>query len=244
MVKQNIISKFSKKLMKLLFNKRLTLAATIVLSLTIVAGCSSVNKSSDDKTNNIQSNDKVSDSSNAQSESGDNSDTNKNNETKKSEDNSEKAILNDIKTKAQEGKIINSDYQAGTSNIQEVEEKLGKEDKSEWVADAKGNYSTYSKNNVVFGSNKGGRIFEIRSFDQRLNQISLSMVEDFFGTPPHDVTSSGEKIIGYVSGEDFKILFVFKAPSNSDNDPKLDHYSVLYPKGTVNSMASDNGREW
>ncbi|WP_315066225.1 DUF4309 domain-containing protein [uncultured Clostridium sp.] len=241
---QNIIFKFSKKLMKLVFNKKLTLVAVIVLSLTIVAGCSNVNKSSNDKTNNIQGNDKVLDSSNAQSESEDNSDTTKDNETKKSEDNSENAILNDIKTRAQDGKIINSDYQAGTSNIQEVEEKLGKEDKSEWVADAKGNYSTYSKNNVVFGSNKGGRIFEIRSFDQRLNQISLSMVEDFFGTPPHDVTSDGEKIIGYVSGEDFKILFVFKAPSDNNSDPKLDHYSVLYPKGTVNSMASDKGREW
>ena len=235
---QNIILKFSKKIMNLVFNKKLTIVAVIVLSLTILPGCSNV------KTNNIQGNDKISDSSNAQSESEDNSDTTKNNETKKSEDNSENAILNDIKTRAQEGKIINSDYQAGTSNIQEVEEKLGKEDKSEWVADAKGNYSTYSKNNVVFGSNKGGRIFEIRSFDQRLNQISLSMVEDFFGTPPHDVTSDGEKIIGYVSGEDFKILFVFKAPSDSNSDPSLDHYSVLYPKGTVNSMASDKGREW
>ncbi|WP_297418349.1 YjgB family protein [Clostridium sp.] len=233
---------FSKKFIKLLFNKKLTLVAVILLSLTIVVGCSNSNKSSQDKSENIQGKDKVSASSNVQSESGDNSGND--NESPKSEDNSKKSILNDIKIMAQEGKIINSDFQAKSSNLQEVEEKLGKADKSEWVADAKGNYSTYSKNKVVFGSNKGGRIFEIRSFDERLDQISLSMVEDFFGTPPHDVTDNGEKIIGYVSGEDFKILFVFKAPNDSNSNPKLDHYSVLYPKGTVNSMASDPGREW
>ncbi|EKQ52973.1 MULTISPECIES: YjgB family protein [unclassified Clostridium] len=237
----NIIA-FSKKFIKLLFNKKLILVAAILLSLTIVAGCSNSNKLSKDKTENIQGKDKVSDSSNIQSESGDNSGNN--NESQKSEDNSKKTILNDIKIMAQEGKIINSDFQAKSSNLQEVEDKLGKADKSEWVADAKGNYSTYSKNKVVFGSNKGGRIFEIRSFDERLSQISLSMVEDFFGTPSHDVTYNGEKIIGYVLGEDFKILFVFKAPNDSNSNPKLDHYSVLYPKGTVNSMASDPGREW
>lgn len=229
--------------MKLLFNKKLTLFAVIILSLTIVVGCSNLNKFSNDRTDNTQGNDEGLDSSNKKLESSDNKSAS-NNETKKSGNNSEEALLNDIKNMAEEGKIINSDFQAKSSNLQEVEEKLGKADKSEWVADAKGNYSTYSKNKVVFGANKGGRIFEIRSFDDHLNQISLSMVEGFFGNPPHDVTSNGEKIIGYVSGEDFKILFVFKVPTDSNSDPKLDHYSVLYPKGTVNSMASDSGREW
>lgn len=242
---RNIIHTFSKKFLKLIFNKKLVLFSVIVFSLAIVAGCSNLNKTSADKTNSTQGNDKVLEAPDNQSESGDNAttDTN-NNETKKTGDNSENALLNDIKTLAGEGKIINSDFQAGTTNIQEVEEKLGKADKSEWVADAKGDYSTYSKNNVVFGANKGGRIFEIRSFDDRLSQISLSMVEDYFGAPAHDVTADGDKIIGYVSGADFKILFVFKAPTDSNSNPKLDHYSVLYPKGTVNSMASDPGREW
>jgi hypothetical protein len=71
--------------------------------------------------------------------------------------------------------------------------------------------------------------------------ISLSDVKDFFGQPDHDVTSNGERIIGYKSGSEFKILFVFK---DSGNDPKLDHYSVLYPSGTKNNMSGDKGREW
>ena len=67
---------------------------------------------------------------------------------------------------------------------------------------------------------------------------------NFFGTPDHNITSNGEIILGYVAGADYKILFVFKAPTNNNTDPELDHYSVLYPKGTVNSMAGDPGREW
>lgn len=225
-------------------NKKLTLIIAITLSLTFMVGCSNSSKSSNDPTTNSQANSETS-SSTVQSESEQNKTVNDNktindNETKNNED----PLLNDIKTLAQEGKIINSEFADKSSNISDVEGKLGKADKSEWVTDAKGNYSTYSKYNAVFGSNKGGTIFEVRSFDSRLNKISLSMVEKYFGTPAHDVTTNGEKIIGYVAGEEFKVLFVFKAPKDSNDDPKLDHYSVLYPKGTVNSMASDSGREW
>ncbi|AGX42923.1 YjgB family protein [Clostridium saccharobutylicum] len=225
-------------------NKKLTLIIAITLSLTFMAGCSNSSKSSDDPTNSSQVNSETS-SSTIQSQSEENKTVSDNktvndNETKNNED----PLLNDIKTLAQEGKIINSEFADKSSNISDAEGKLGKADKSEWVTDAKGNYSTYSKYNVVFGSNKGGRIFEVRSFDSRLNKISLSMVKKYFGTPAHDVTANGEEIIGYVAGQEFKILFVFKVPKDSNDDPKLDHYSVLYPKGTVNSMASDPGREW
>lgn len=230
--------------MKLLFNKKLSLFTGIVFSLIIIAGCSNMNKSSNDKTNNnTQSNNEVKDSPNEQSESTTKT-NNDSDETIKNEENSNAPLIKNIKTLAGNGKIINSDFAAKSSNLQDVEGELGKPDKSEWVTEAKGNYSTYSKNNVVFGSNKGGRIFEVRSFDNRLNEISLSMVKDYFGNPSHDVTTNGEKIIGYVLGEDYKILFVFEAPKDSKDNPKLKHYSVLYPKGTVNSMASDPGREW
>lgn len=220
------------------FNKKLRLLIPIALCLTIMVGCSNSNKSSNDASNDTQTNSETSNTPD-QSKSDENK-TVSNNGTENNED----SLLKDIKALAQEGKIINSDFADKSSNIADVEGKLGKADKSEWVTEAKGNYSTYLKYNVVFGSNKGGRIFEVRSFDSRLNKISLSMVEKYFGTPDHNATSNGEKILGYVAGADYKILFVFKAPTDSNDDPKLDHYSVLYPKGTVNSMAGDSGREW
>lgn len=233
-------------LAKKLFNRKVRVLVAITLALTIMAGCSNSSKPQNDTSTNTQTSNGTSNTPN-QSDSKENKtvDNNKN-DTKNAEDssNNQDALLSEIKTLAQEGKIINSDFADKSSNISDVEGKLGKADKTEWVNDAKGNYSTYSKYNVVFGSNKGGRIFEIRSFDSSLNNVTLSMIEKYFGTPAHDATSNGEKIIGYVSNDDFKILFVFKASTDSKDDPKLDHYSVLYPKGTVNSMASDSGREW
>lgn len=40
------------------------------------------------------------------------------------------------------------------------------------------------------------------------------------------------------------ILLVFPRASNTNPDPSLDHYSILYPQGTVNNMANDSGRQW
>jgi hypothetical protein len=145
---------------------------------------------------------------------------------------------------AQQGKIINSEFAVKTTVIDDVDKKLGKPVRVDWIPEAKGNYATYSKHNLVFGFNKGSQIFEARSFDSKLKSISLSMVKKTYGTPAYDIKAKGEEIIGYTAGTEFKILLVFKEPSNSNSNPALDHYSVLYPRGTINMMADDHGREW
>ncbi|MEI4771709.1 M56 family metallopeptidase [Psychrobacillus sp. FJAT-51614] len=156
----------------------------------------------------------------------------------------QRKLLSSIMQLAKQGKIINSEFPVKTTVIEDVEKKLGKAEKVDWVPNAKGNYAVFSKYNVVFGFNKGSRIFEARSFDKKLNELSLSMVKKEFGTPDYDVKSNGEEIIGYVASSDFKILLVFPKPSNSNPDPVMDHYSVFYPKGTVNNMSNDPGRQW
>ena len=145
---------------------------------------------------------------------------------------------------AKQGKIINSEFPVKTTVIEDVEKKLGNPDKVDWVPSAKGNYAVFSKYNLVFGFNKGAQIFEARSFDKQLNELSLSMVKKVYGTPAYDVKSNGEEIIGYVASSEYKILLVFPQPSNSHPNPVMDHYSVLYPKGTFNNMSNDPGRQW
>lgn len=217
----------------------------ITLSLTVMIGCSSTKKPSNDTSNNNEIKNEVNDGqSSSTNNSSDNSSQAKDNGATSSDSNSQKAILDNIKQLAGEGKIINCDFPVKSTTLQDIEKKWGKSDKLEWIADAKGNYSTYSKNNVVFGTNKGDQVFEVRSFDSQLKQITLSAVKDYFGTPDHDVKYDGEEIIGYVCGNEYKILFVFKEPTDSNSNPQLDHYSILYPKGTVNKMADDPGREW
>ncbi|MFT8349394.1 DUF4309 domain-containing protein [Clostridium saccharoperbutylacetonicum] len=221
-----------------IFNKKLSLLIIMALCSIIISGCSNSNKSVNDTKDNTQTNNETSNTTDQSK-----TEENKTEDSSKTENNQD-SILKNIKTLAEEGKIINSDFADKSYNISDVEKKLGKADTAEWVTDAKGYYSTYSKYKVVFGSNKGGRIFEIRSFDSSLDNISLSNVEKYFGSPNHNVTVNNEKILGYVAGTDYKILFVFKVDADSKEDPKLDHYSVLYPQGTVNSMAGDSGREW
>ncbi|MFL0267469.1 M56 family metallopeptidase [Candidatus Clostridium radicumherbarum] len=153
-------------------------------------------------------------------------------------------ILSNIMLLGKQGKVINSDFLVKINNIEDVEKEWGKADKTDWVAAAKGSYATYKSYNIVFGLNKGNQIFEIRTYDNILRSITLSKTKAVLGTPAYDAKSNSEEIIGYVASPDFKIEMVFPAPSKNNPDPVMDHYNVLYPAGTVNSMSNDPGRQW
>lgn len=96
----------------------------------------------------------------------------------------------------------------------------------------------------MFGINKGEQIFEIRSYDSRLKGITLGTAKKVLGPPEYDVKNNGQEIIGYTAGTEFKVEMVFPQPTTDHPNPVIDHYNVLYPQGTVNSMADDPGREW
>ena len=219
------------------FNKKLIVWIIAVLFLVLMIGCSSTTKPSSDKANSDKGTNGVLNNSVPK-----NSENNSNNVQQ--EDNSQKMLLETINKSAVQGKVINCDFPVKYTVIGVVREKWGKPDKSEWIPQAKGMYDTYSKHNVVFGYGKGDQIFEVRSFDSRLGQITLSMVKEVFGVPAYDVKYNGEEIIGYTTGKEFKILFVFPQPTKDSSDAILKHYSVLYPAGTVNMMANDPGRQW
>ena len=157
---------------------------------------------------------------------------------------SAKELLQNIKQLAEQGKVMNSVFPVKTTAMENVKSQWGEPEKTEWVAAAKGNYATYSYHAIVFGFNKGTQIFEVRSFDKQLQNISLTKTKEVFGTPAYDVKVNGEEIIGYTAGQEFKIEFVFPQPTSGNSDPVIDHYLVLYPQGTVNSMADDPGRQW
>lgn len=159
------------------------------------------------------------------------------------QDDSQKVLLQAMKKAAQDGKILQGEFAVKSGLIDDVQAKWGKADKSEYIPAAKGVYDTYSKHSTVFGYNKGSQLFEVRSTDASLKAISLSQAKAVLGKPDYDSKSGNEEIIGYVITKEFKILLVFPQPKAGE-DPKLDHYSVFYPAGTVNTMADDPGREW
>ena len=145
---------------------------------------------------------------------------------------------------AKKGLVIGCEFPVKTTVIEDVTDKWGKAAKTEYVAAAKGTYSEFTKQNVVLGFNKGDQIFEARTFDSKLSAVTLSKAKAVYGSPAYTNTSNGETVIGYVVSKELKILLVFTLPADKNSDPILDHYSVLYPSGTINSMADDPGREW
>ncbi|MCT8977930.1 DUF4309 domain-containing protein [Clostridium sp. CX1] len=230
------------------FSIKLIIAS--IVFITLMTGCSKFTKQTENATGNTPNNNgtdinqspDISDSASDTNTSSPNS----NNASKESptKDDSSKTILLNIMELAKEGKVVNCQFPAKTTVIDDIEKKWGKPDKSDWVSAAKGTYATYTKHNLAFGFNKGSQIFEIRSFDDKIKKVSLSKVKEVFGKPSYDVKVKGEEIIGYVVNNNFKILLVFPEPTSKKPNPLLSHYSVLYPKGTVNLMADDPGREW
>ncbi|MGG1680189.1 beta-N-acetylhexosaminidase [Neobacillus sp. NRS-1170] len=144
-----------------------------------------------------------------------------------------KLLLN-IATKAKEGSIINADFHLKSTTINIVRKIWGNEDKREYIAAAKGTYSTYSKYHVVVAYNKGQQLFEIRSFDPSLKALTIADVKNYFGSPKTDVkTSNKEEIISYTIGTN-TLKFVFPTGAQT---MYLDHYSI-YNASLANNMAS------
>ncbi|MBB2480031.1 beta-N-acetylhexosaminidase [Bacillus sp. APMAM] len=134
-------------------------------------------------------------------------------------------LLHDIASKAKKGEIINAEFHLG-STIDAVRKEWGEEEKRDYVAAAKGTYSTYSKKHVVVAYNIEQLLFEIRSFDPKLKNLTLIDIKNYFGSPISDVTTeNNEEILSYSHGA-YTLKFVFS--TNSQNT-ELDHYSVYSP---------------
>ena len=156
---------------------------------------------------------------------------------------STKSLITSMLASAKQGKVINSDYAAKTTTIDDVEKVWGKADKTDYVASSSF-YATYTSHKVVFGVNKGDQLFEVRSFDSRIKSVTLTKAKEVLGNPAYDVKTNGQEIIGYTAGTEFKVEMIFPQPTKDNPNPAMDHYNVLYPQGTVNSMADDPARQW
>lgn len=155
-------------------------------------------------------------------------------------------LLERIIDLAEQGKVPGCRFTAGKTVFDEVEKEWGSADKTDYVAAAKGTYAVYESRGYVFGINKGYQVFEIRVMAKGndLEEIRLSDVKRALGSPDKTLKYPGQDILGYRAGRDYKLEFVFSEASPDNSDPSLDHLNVLYPRGTINMMADDPGREW
>lgn len=229
--------------------KKLILSFLIIISSSsILLGCNNLTK---DKNNNLTPKENTSSNEKSKNTKANtkndlknttdkyNSDNNISSSRKENLDNNSIALLNNIKSSANKGQIINSSFKIGES-IDSVTSKLGSPTSETYVPNAKGDYFTFKSYNIALGCNKGNQIFEIRSFDKQLKELNSTIVKNFFGTSDYNATTKeNEKILGYKTNKNYKILFVFDLNTN-----KLKHYSVLNTELTKNSMSGDLGRSW
>lgn len=211
-----------------------------ILSLTVVSGC----RQGTPKSSNEGSNQGTNQSNNNDNKNEDKDNQSKGDDSESQSKDTQKELLTGMMDLAWQGKIINCEFPVKDTVMEDVEKKWGKADQTNWVAAAKGTYADYSGKKVTFGFNEGSQIFEVRSFDSQLKDISMDKTKAVFGAPAHDVKSNGQEIIGYTAGDEYKILLVFNLPEDTTKPSLMDHYSVFYPRGTVNMMADDPGREW
>lgn len=151
------------------------------------------------------------------------------------------ALLDQIIESAHQGKILNCQFPVETTVIDDVKENWGPADKEEYIAAAKGTYATFNEQNVAFGFNKGSQIFDVRSYDDSIKAITMSQLREVLGSPDNTHYYDNEDMLVYQVGEKYQLLFIFPKATSGNPDPKLDHYNLFYPDGTVNSMAGDPG---
>jgi hypothetical protein len=121
-------------------------------------------------------------------------------------------------------------------NIGTVQNAWGKPD-SQNAAGA-GMYASYGSHAADFGLNKGEQIFDVRSYSSKLKAITPSDVESVLGQPGDTRQTADSIIYMYPAGADYQLLFVFPKTRTGNVGKALDHVSVFWPQGTVNTMAA------
>jgi len=135
------------------------------------------------------------------------------------------------------GKVAGVPYTVDTTNFEDVQRKWGKP--AQQNAAGAGIYATYTQPAVAFGFNKGAQIFDIRSYDKTLQEITLSQVKRVLGTPGAVRAHGNETILLYTAGPKFQLLWIFPNATQANPDPHVDHISVFCPQDTVDLMAQN-----
>lgn len=138
--------------------------------------------------------------------------------------------LKELLELAKQGKVPGVEYAAHSGMIDEVEAAWGEPDTRESAG--KGMYATYSDKGVVFGFNKGSKIFDVRSSAPNLQTLTLEQIEEVLGKPANSTVNGSDKIYIYQAGEQYELKFVIP-----DSTGMVDHISVFSAQDSINNMA-------
>lgn len=139
-------------------------------------------------------------------------------------------LIGSIYDLAKEGKVAGSDYAAHIALYDDIEKKWGKADDNESAG--KGMYATYVDKGITFGYNKGMVVFDVRSYSDKLQVITLKDLEIALGSADETSVNGTDEIYTYQVNKRYQLKFIIAKATG-----KVDHISVISPEDTKNNMA-------
>lgn len=134
--------------------------------------------------------------------------------------------LNNLFKNAEQGRIAEIPFNIGSTMIEKVKQEWGEPDK---VAEAGfGYYADYLSKKVTIGFNRDGEVFDLRSYDDRLQELTSSMIVAAFGVPVKIRNNDREDIYVYELDNSYELKIIIAKKGNT-----VDHISVFNPKRTV-----------
>jgi peptidoglycan-N-acetylglucosamine deacetylase len=131
---------------------------------------------------------------------------------------------------AQTGKVNNCEFAAHTNNIADVEKKWGAATSTDEVENDF--YANYPSKNTVFGYHENQIIFDVRSYDKRLNNITFPQLLKELGDPTYTRQYLDDQIYGYKVNNQYELRFIIPKKTG-----KVDHISV-YSTSDKNSASA------
>ena len=126
-----------------------------------------------------------------------------------------------------EGKIPNVPFQAGVTDLDLVNHAFGEPKITDETT--LGTYATYS-NGVTVGYQKT-IIFDLRSYDESLQQIHLSDIKKVQGEPDETTYYKDENvdqiILNYHVNANYQLKWILPNPTEQEPDPVVHHISVF-----------------
>jgi peptidoglycan-N-acetylglucosamine deacetylase len=129
-----------------------------------------------------------------------------------------------IRDLALNGKGLNSEFTLKT-NIQKVYENWGDPDYTDKYNEYF--YAMYEKRDITFGFYENGEIFDIRSYDDKLQSLTYDQIMSALGEPTDTKRVNDESIYVYKLNEDIELKFIIPNKSGT-----VDHTSVFLTKKT------------
>ncbi|MGG3564061.1 polysaccharide deacetylase family protein [Neobacillus rhizosphaerae] len=120
---------------------------------------------------------------------------------------------------ASTGHVVNNPFVAHHSSFSEVKKAWGDPDKIDQVGN--GYYATYSKKFTVFGYTQDGLIYDVRSNEPSIQDLTLADIKKVMGNPKSTSSFQNDQIYTYNINKEYQLKWIIPISTS-----KVDHISV------------------